>query len=530
MAALLAEVRSGNHAQLERQARALLLRYPAVGFLWKALGVALWAQRKDSLQPMEQAAALLPLDAEAHINLANAYRACGRRRDAVSSYHRALELRPEDADTHDRLGSALFELGDIDAAADSCRRATALRPQAAEWHCNLAMLLLLQNRAAEAAECCRRALELDPTLTGALVILAELEAADGAFDRAEELLRRAIAIEPDMPEAWAALGRWRRSSRADEAWLGEVQRMLRRQIPPRREIPLRYALGKYFDDLGQFEEAFTHYHRANELAKLHNPAYDRLEVTRQVDLLVGTCDRHWLTRAEGKGDPSERPVFIVGMWRSGTTLAEQILASHPAVGGVGEVSFWNAAAARSRLAAPLVTLAGEYLQLLDRLCPEATRVADKMSANFLHLGLIHACLPNARIIHLRRDPMDTCLSIYFQDFAHGHPYANDLGDIAHYYREYRRLMDHWRCTLPPQAMLEVAYEDLVDDQERSSRRMLDFVGVPWDPRCLEFHRGHRTVMTTSKWQVRQPMNRSSLQRWRNYARHIAPLMPLAELR
>jgi len=217
------------------------------------------------------------------------------------------------------------------------------------------------------------------------------------------------------------------------------------------------------------------------------------------------------------------------MWRSGTTLAEQILASHPAVFGAGEAAFWKAAAVRYEQGCPLAELGGQYVALLDRLSPPtAERVIDKMPANFLHLGLIHAGLPHARIIHMRRHPLDTCLSIYFQDFTHGHPYAHDLADIGHYYQQYLRVMEHWRRTLPAGAMLEVSYEDLVENQEGCSRRMLDFIGLPWDPGCLDFHRTPRTVTTFSKWQVRKPITRSSLQRWRNYAPYIAALSPLAD--
>ena len=529
IAPLLARLRAGEHAQLESQARELLLRYPAAGFLWKVLAVSLWAQRKDSLEAMQRAAALLPEDAEAHLNLGNAYRASGRLRDAAASYRAALAIRPEDADSLDRLGSTLHELGEIDAAASCCRRALALRPESAELHSNLAMLLLLQNRPAEAAASCRRSLELDPGLTGSLVMLAELEAAAGEFARAEELLRRAISLEPDMPEAWAALGRFS-AARGDGSWFSEAQRLLRQPIPQRREIPLRYALGRYCDDVGEFSQAFSHYRRANELARLHSPPYDRSDLTRQIDTLIRAQDRPWLEQAGAAGQAGNRPVFIVGMWRSGTTLAEQILASHPAVFGAGELGFWTAAAVRYEQGSPLVDLGAEYLALLEGLSPPtAARVIDKMPTNFLHLGLILGALPQARIIHMQSHPLDTCLSIYFQDFTHGHPYAHDLADIAHYYQQYLRMMQHWRSTLPAGAMLEVSYEDLVENQEACSRGMLDFIGLTWDPRCLDFHRTPRTVTTFSKWRVRQPINRSSLNRWRNYAPHLTALMPLADL-
>jgi hypothetical protein len=238
-------------------------------------------------------------------------------------------------------------------------------------------------------------------------------------------------------------------------------------------------------------------------------------------------------------------VFIVGMLRSGTTLAEQILASHPQVSGAGELMFWGeklaAATARARNQAAreirgddgLAAATADYLGLLQRASADgvradAARVVDKMPTNFLSLGLIHAALPRARIIHMRRNPVDTCLSIYCQHFEAANTYANELEDLAHYYREYCRLMRHWRTTLPAEALIEVPYEGLTEDLEGWTRRMLEFIEVPWDPRCLDFHTTTRTVVTASKWQVRQPIDRRFVQRWRNYEEFVQPLIPLLQ--
>jgi tetratricopeptide (TPR) repeat protein len=475
--------------------------------------------------------------AMAHSNLGKALQELGQPGAAVTSYRKVVRLQPDESESHNRLASALCDLGHFEEAAASCRRALALNPCVAEVHSNLAMVLMLQNQTVEAEHSCRRALELDPSLTAALVLRAELHAAQGEFAQAEEMLRRALAIDPDLADAWAALGRCAPSARASPAWLGQVQRLLGGRLAPRREIHLRYALGQYFDDAGDFEQAFAHFRRANELTRSQNPRHDRHELAQQVDLTLRRYDRKWLSRAARAAPGSERAVFVVGMWRSGTSLAEQILASHPSVFGAGEVPFWKTAAPAYERAAhagethsiAVGALASDYLALLENLGPQALRVVDKMSSNFFHLGLIHAALPHARIIHMRRDPIDTCLSIYFQDFLGAHLYANDLGDLAHYYEQYVRLMEHWQRTLTAQAILEVPYEGLVENQEAWSRRMLEFIGLPWDPRCLEFHRTRRTVTTSSKWQVRQSISRSSVQRWRNYAPFLAPLLPLARV-
>ncbi|HLZ99043.1 MAG TPA: sulfotransferase [Steroidobacteraceae bacterium] len=505
--------------------------------VWKVLGVALWAQGKDALDALKRAAELLPDDAESHSNLGNAWRALGQLEFAVKSHGRALEIKPDYAEAHNNLGSALQDLGRLDEAIESFRRALAIKPDFALAHCNLGNVLTLQNRPLEAEACCRRALEINPGLTGAIAQFAEIQAGKGLFAEAEALMKRAIDIEQDMPEAWAGLVRWRKMAQGDAAWLARAQRIVGQRLPARREVHLRYALGKYFDDVKDYEQAFVNFRRANELTKRLSPAYSRTEMTHRVDFTTRLYDREWLSRA-ASGVASDRPVFVVGMWRSGSTLAEQILASHPAVFGAGELVFWPHAAAtyeqsliggRTDENTILRGIADNYLALLGELSADALRVVDKMSANFLHLGLIHAAFPNARIIHMQRNPVDTCLSIYFQNVQNSNFFANDLEDLAHYYREYLRVMEHWRLVLPEHSLLEVPYESLVDDPETWSRAMVQFSGLEWDSRCNDFDRAQRPVSTLSKWQVRQPINKASVERWRNYRQFVGPLLPLSEL-
>jgi hypothetical protein len=273
----------------------------------------------------------------------------------------------------------------------------------------------------------------------------------------------------------------------------------------------------------------------NELARRSRPRYERAEVTQRVTRTLAAFDRHALAALRPGGIASELPVFVVGMTRSGTSLTEQILASHPQVHGAGELLYWIFAADAERAASPeqraamIAELGRAYLKGIATKARDASRVIDKLPVNFGNIGLIHAALPGARFIHLERSSLDTCLSIYFQGFSAAHPYATDFGDLAHYYHEYRRLMAHWRAVLPPRTLIEVRYEDLVDDPEGWSRRMLAHIGLPWDPRCLEFHRTDRPVLTASNWQVRQPLSRSSVERWRRYERFIGPLrMALGE--
>jgi tetratricopeptide (TPR) repeat protein len=535
MAQVVALIQGGRYPELENRTRELLVRYPGSGILWKALGLALWLQGKDALQPLSRAAAILPDDAEAHSNLGNALRAAGKPKEALESHRMAVAVRPDYPEGLNNLGSVLLDLGRLDEAAASFRRAVALRPTFALAHGNLANVLRLQNHANESEASCRRALELNPRLSTAIVQLAELQAGKGQFVQAEDLLKQAIEVERDMPEAWAGLVRWRKVKQDDSAWLTEAERIVARPLPPGREVHLRYAMGKYFDDLEDHERAFANFRRANELGKAMRPAR-ALEHFAQVAEHIMRCqDREWLERVRPNSIVRDEPVFIVGMPRSGTTLAEQILASHPEVFGAGEMPFWSNAAARL-LGSPfadgevrdlLGSFGEDYLRLLHQLAPASRRVVDKMPGNFLHLGLIHAALPQARIIHMRRNPIDTCLSIYFQNFGAEHFYANDLDDLARYYTEYARLMDHWRGILPSDKILEVSYEALVEAPETWSRNMLAFLGLPWDARCLDFHENRRTVNTFSKWQARQKISTSSVTRWRNYEKFLGPLMQLA---
>jgi tetratricopeptide (TPR) repeat protein len=495
---------------------------PADAGIHQSLGTALLRRRRH-----EEAVASL---------LGSALHDQGQIEAAAASYRAALALLPDSPEMHGNLGNALMDLGHWEQAADSYRRSLALRPAHGMMYNSLGNALRLLNRAEEADATYRRGLEADPAAAATLTSLADLAADRGLFADAEQLYRRAIALDGDLPRAWAGLAGLRRMTLDDGDWLAQARRIVEQGLAPREEVHLRYALGKYHDDLQDFDEAFANYRRANELTKTYRPAHDRGKLSGTFDSLTQFYDGDWLREARSGASESRRPVFIVGMPRTGTSLAEQILASHPAVFGAGELPFWNHAS--PRVAAEAVrgaaadvavrAVAADYLRLLEARSADALRVTDKMPGNFAYLGLIHAAFPEARVIHMRRDAVDTCLSIYFQNFHVIHSYTNDLGDLAHYFREYQRLMDHWRSVLPEDAVLDVPYEALTDDPETWSRRMVEFIGLPWDAACLDFHRTSRSVSTFSRWQVRQKISKASVQRWRNYARHVEPLLPLLE--
>ncbi|HWX70038.1 MAG TPA: tetratricopeptide repeat protein [Steroidobacteraceae bacterium] len=522
---------------LDCSRRAIALA-PRLAMAHNNLGLLLTGrgQRAEAVTSFREALRLNPRYVEALNNLGNVLREQGEQREALELYRQALQFDAARADSHCNLGYALLDARRVADAAASFRSALALQPNNVSAQLGLVAARRVQGLTTEAEARCRVALAAEPRSSAALSLLGELCADRGRFDEAQELFERAIALDADFVPAYGSIAAHRRMSRKDSAWLEGAERLLARPLPLAEQIHLRYALGKFFDDVGECHKAFLSYQAANELTKRYGARYERARFTGVVDRIISVCDEAFVREPRPGVCESERPVFIIGMPRSGTSLTEQILASHPQVFGAGEVSFWEQGfttlergADSGGATAALAGVARDYLARIGAQAGAASRVTDKMPANFLYAGLIHAALPRARIIHMQRHPLDTCLSIYFQNFFNVSPYANDLGNLAHYYGEYRRVMAHWRRTLPPSALLEAPYEGLVEDAEGWTRRMLEFIGLPWDPKCLDFHRSDRVVITASKWQVRQQINASSVGRWRNYEQYLAPLQHLAGL-
>jgi tetratricopeptide (TPR) repeat protein len=470
---------------------------------------------------------------EAHNSAGLALSRLQRHAEALTSLQEALRLDPHFPEAQLNLALALRSVGRLDEARGTFERLLAVRPAWRDAQLGLATTLRLMGRAEACEALCRPLIEA-PAEVRALSVLAELRADQGRFEEAQELHRRALALDPEFTDSWAALARLKRMGSADTEWRARVEALLSRAPPPASEIDLRFAMGKYFDDLDQPAAAFAHYRQANELARQLAPRHDRAKLQRIVSGIVQRFDGAVLQKLRAAGSTDRRPVFIVGMLRSGTTLVEQMLCAHPAVHGAGELTYFSEALSES-LACPLgpqetlpgdiAELAAGYLRAIT-LLSNAARVIDKLPTNFFFLGWIHAAFPAARIIHMQRDPRDTCLSIYFQRFEALNTYANDLADLAHYYRQYANLMGHWRRCIAPQALLEVPYEGLVAQPEAWARRMLGFLELPWDGACLEFHRASRSVQTASRWQVRQPVNSRAVERWRRYAAHLGPLLEL----
>lgn len=503
-----------------------------------ALGhaLAVQGQFQAAEQHLRRAVELNPRFADAHTNLGNILRTNARNDEAITSYLKAVEAKPDHIDAMLNLSSLLATMTRIEESIEWDRRILAIRPNYAEVHYHMGNSLLGLDRLEEAVECFRTAQRIKPDFCTATGAEARALQKLGRFDESIELIRSALEHGKESAALVVALAAVaKRIGRREEALALAGQMLEQNNLRDGDRQELYFAAGKLSDDLERYPEAFEHYRQANAL---YRQRFAREEYSRTVNdsiALFQTDRMHSLPRAKVNSD---RPVFIVGMPRSGTSLVEQILASHPRIFGAGELNDINHYANRmqahlgSTKCYPgcladinqnvLDNLAKQYLDRLLTLDRKAARVTDKMPHNFFHLGMIAMLFPGARIIHVRRDPMDTCLSIYFQKFNEHHAYAHDLADLGFYYRSYEKLMMHWRTVLD-MPLFEIQYEDLVADPETWIPRLVDFCRVEWDERCLQFHETRRTVNTPSNEQVRRPLYASSVQRWQHYKMQLEPL-------
>ncbi len=473
------------------------------------------------------------------------YHRAGNLAEAERAYREILRLDPEHVDALNALGAMAGSAGAPEAAAEYFRRAVALRPAEALFHRNLATACKDAGQAEAAEHHYQEALRLEPNSPRADAYLAEVLAQQGRFEDAVVHNRRALGLDPDMALAYCNLGELAAQgfcSFSEE----EVRRLEtlvgRSDLPAADAVLLHFTLASLLDQRGECDRAFAHYRQGNELKRLvyrqAGRAFDAAGYRRIADAVMAYFTDSYFQRVQGLGNPSEVPVFVVGMVRSGTTLVEQVLASHPQVHGAGELhdieQLARSLPGRLGTSAPFPDcvpllegstvrqLADLYLARLTQHAAGAVRVVDKMPHNFLYLGLIATLLPRARIIHCRRNPRDLGASIYFQNFK-WMPHASRFEDIAAFYEQYCRLMAHWHKHLPL-PIHEVAYEEMVADLEGASRRLVAFCGLEWDDRCRSFHQTRRTVQTASNLQVRRPIYRTSLGRWQRYESHLKPLL------
>lgn len=469
---------------------------------------------------------------------------------AAALYRRALKRNGDDAVLLFGLGNALGKLGDHKGAIAAYEKVVALKPGEPLSHVNLGQYLLFAGRFQEAERCFDTALSLNPQLAFALGAKVEFLQLVGRFDEARELAERALQSHPRDIRIAVAYARLAPRIKAERRAADALQRILddpdvkrdwdaaeRRGVPDEARVFVLFCLADLLDRLGDYDRAFEAADRANSLVPAR---FDPATHTAAVDRMLAAWNPEAIERLPRATRRTEQPLFIVGMPRSGTSLVEQILASHPDVYGAGEVTSVVAICAHLRgphatheplmddprvlTTAKLDQAHRRYLASLYTLgARDQKRVTDKMPGNFVHLGLISRMLPGARVIHCRRDPLDTGVSCYFNKFLGANPWCYRLRWIGAYWNDYKRIMDHWQTVLTDLPIFDVTYRDLVTDPETWIRKLVEFAGLDWNDACLRFHESRRVMQTASNEQVRRPLYASSVGRHRHYDEHLTPL-------
>jgi len=493
---------------------------------------------EEALEVLRRATEIDPSDLDARLSMSELLLDLDRWGEAANMIEDIVAENPLHVAAHSALSRACIRLHRTDAAIEVCRKAIAEDADFADAHCNLGLALRQARDLPGAIEAFSAAIRIDPEFAEAHNNLGIVYMDGGDMERAMDCFRQAMKLDPGMAASATNMSRARRFGERDLPEISRIEGLLgASDISVPDKINLHFALGKMFDDCSRYDSAFEHFSEANR-HKRARVRFDAQHYQRWSARFREIFTPAYFEANAGVGDPSERPVFIVGMPRSGTTLVEQILASHPQVYGADELTTifdivceleQRSAGAGAypdnvpSLDVDAIQWGGRrYLDTLRGIDGQASRVTDKMPTNFFHLGLIAVMLPGARIIHCRRDAMDVCVSNFVQMFAEGHYYSYNLSDTAIYYRGYEQMMSYWRETLPT-GMFEVQYEELIEDQEGISRALIDYVGLDWDDRCLTFHQTERAVRTASNWQVRQPIYKTARKRWKNYEKHLTEL-------
>jgi tetratricopeptide (TPR) repeat protein len=555
------------------QAIAIKERYPEahnnLGNALRALG-----KNEEALEQYQQALLIRANYPEAYNNMAAILRTQDQVVEAEHAYRRAITLKPDYLEAynnlasllvvHDRSDEALRMLGDVlginaahvptllqvariqltkgsyTQAEHACGAALKEDPNSAEAHALLGEVLHETDRYTEALASFETALTLRPRFIEAHNHYGVCLKSVGRLDEAREQFLKTLELNPLAYGCYANLGDLQKFTPDNPQFLA-MEKIMAEASDPTREgyLPLHFGLGKAYEDLGEYDKAFSHFQTGTSLkrAKLK---YNEEEAFTFFDSIRDTFNADFLAKPPFEGNPSPLPVFIIGMPRSGSTLVEQILSSHPEIFGAGEIKEFSRrlTGLRSRFPAlpkyPQIAtkinkeqykiVTDGYLAKLEGYAPTASRVTDKLLTNYYFVGILHVMFPNAKFIHCKRNPVDTCLSAYTKLFKDDMPHSYEFGELGRYYKKYEELMAYWDKVLPPGVMQTVVYEDVVKDLEASAQKLVDFIGLPWDPACLSFHESARPVKTASVVQVRQPVYKTSVEKWRHYGSRLQPLL------
>ena len=548
----------GQSDQAEKLALSIIQNFPRHQFSWKVLG-ALYGRKgrkTEELNANQKAVALAPNDAEAHNNLGITFQEMGilekseaslRRslaldfgsaeghynlgvtlkaqnnlEEAETSYRQAISIKPDFAEAHSNLGNTLKELGRLDEAEVSYNQAIALKSDYAEAHYNLGIALQELGRLAEAEASCNQAIALKPDYAEAHYNLGITLQELGRLDEAEASCNQAIAFKPDYAEAHRNLTSMKKFDGQDEQYSKMLELYFDEKISEEKRCHINFGLAKACEDLGNFEQAFAHYSEGNELRKklLNYDINQDLELFRQIKSYYPRIEQNSLEPHKLSKDLT--PIFIVGMPRSGTTLVEQIISSHSKVTGAGELYYaaqFGTVIANGCSEANdevLLEFRHKYLEKLKNVSKNNLIVTDKMPQNFLYIGLLAAAFPEAKIIHVKRNPAAVCWANYKQYFASknlGYCYA--LDDIINYYSLYENLIEFWTNKLGKR-IYNLDYELLTVNQERETRQLINYLGLDWDEKCLSPESNTRSVATASNVQIREKVYQGSSKQWKKY--------------
>lgn len=534
----------GETEEAERLFRGALFISPNDPELCNNLGILLhWrGDLHGAIDAFRRALKYAPMDARIHKNLAGILRELGHLDAALEEYNRAIQAKPDFYEAHTARGYALYEQRKYNLAVDAYKAAIEISPHHEEAWNNLGLVYEALGDYANAQRHFERAIEITPSSALGHNNLGNILKARGNFEGAMRCYRKAIEIDPQYARAAFSIAELKtfHPGDTDLAWL-ELAANANNATADAAYI--HFALAKALDDTGDYDRAFEHYARGNALKRSsvrHDAAALETHFEQVIEVFTRDAIERWRRSFEGS---KAKHIFIVGMPRSGSTLIEQILVSHPAVTSMGETDALDRALKETWEAVPPTPMI-DYAGYLDTLTTSRLKsftehydtqlgvrgresnegfVINKLPGNFLNVGLIHLAFPNAVIVHTARDPLDTCFSCFTKLFQEGQTFSYDQIDIARYFASYRRVMRHWSSVLPPGTLLEARYERFVDNLELEARRLIDHCRLSWNDRCLSFHQTERSIFTASAVQVRRPLYKGAVGRWKLYEKHLAPL-------
>ena len=529
-------IKSGRPAEAIASLQRSVKLNPSVAAYHHDLGFVLWSAERiqEAIEAFTAALRVDPRNESAYRSLGHIFDRLGHKEKAMLNFQAAIKLKPDLFAVQTRLGELYLERGLRVELAAAFRAAAGATKDLVTAQIAEARALEASGALEDALAAMRVITEAHPDCAIAHSILGGMLGQTGHSTAAAAHYERAAELSPNMIVPWAGVAVNRRFTVDDGPLIARMSATLARtDLALQVRQALFFALGKAYDDTGDYQAAMRNFEAGNQI-RAQRARVDLSPLVRRIDQLILATPPGFRNRQPDRGVEDATPILIVGMPRSGSTLIEQILSSHPEVAAGGELDFWglrdtprqdiwgltSSAEATRRIASG-------YLATLRLYGPDAKRVTDKALGNFVRLGLIHRIFPNAALVHCRRNPIDTALSIFMTNFDTHLAFGSDRSDIVFHYRQYQRMMAHWREALPPDRLIEVDYEALVADPEPQVRRLISACGLDWNDACLEPHRNTGKITTASFWQARQPIYRSSVERWRRYEPWLGELRQLA---